>query len=56
MLHLATKWNGTGLSMYIDDGNLFACAKDFTERTTLRQAYRDCISRAFITTPTEPLH
>ena len=43
ILYLAMKWTNTSLSMYIDDGNLFACARDFSEVTgLLRNAYMDC--------------
>ena len=43
ILHLATRWTHASLSMYIDDGNLFACADDFAQvNTLLRRAYRDC--------------
>ena len=43
ILHLARSWTNTGLSMYVDDGNLFACGTDFPEVTLrLRSAYLDC--------------
>ena len=43
ILHLARTWTNTGLSMYVDDGNLFACGSDFSEVTNrLRSAYLDC--------------
>jgi Reverse transcriptase (RNA-dependent DNA polymerase) len=43
ILHLARRWQNTGLSMYVDDGNLFACGATFTDVTSrLRSAYREC--------------
>ena len=45
ILYLAQKWTNTGLSMYVDDGNLFACGSDFSEVTNhLCSAYNDCWS------------
>ena len=31
LLYLAQRWTNTSLSMYIDNGNLFACGSDFSE-------------------------
>jgi hypothetical protein len=43
LLYLAQRWTNTSLSMYVDDGNLFACGTDFDEVTArLRHAYLDC--------------
>ena len=43
ILYLATRWINTSLSMYVDDGNLFACGTDFSQVVThLRKAYRVC--------------
>jgi hypothetical protein len=43
LLHLAQRWNNTSLTMYVDDGNLFACGTDFAQVSNrLRLAYREC--------------
>jgi hypothetical protein len=43
ILYLAQCWTNTGISMYVDDGNLFTCGTDFSEVTDrLRLAYLDC--------------
>jgi hypothetical protein len=43
ILRLAQHWTNTGLSMYVDDGNLFACGTDFSVVTDrLRLAYCKC--------------
>ena len=45
ILYLAQKWTNTGLSMYVNDRNLFACGSDFSEVTNrLCSAYNDCWS------------
>jgi hypothetical protein len=43
ILYLATRWINTSLSMYVDDGNLFACRTDFSQVVThLCKAYWEC--------------
>src|SRR5258708_7834658 len=42
LLYLAQRWTNTSLSMYVDDGNLFACGTSFSEVTNcLHLAYWD---------------
>jgi reverse transcriptase-like protein len=43
ILYLTQRWTNTSLSMYIDDGNLFACGTSYLEVTDhLCLAYWDC--------------
>lgn len=44
LLHLMQEWSNSSLGMYVDDGILFACARDWEEVTnTLRSRYATCM-------------
>jgi len=43
LLHKMQEWNNASLGMYIDDGAIFACGKEWNEVVnTLREGYRKC--------------
>ena len=44
LLHLMCEWNSSSLTMYVDNGLLFACGKDWDNVTTLLRArYHQCV-------------
>jgi hypothetical protein len=44
LLHKARRWNQTSLGMYIDDGAIFACGREWSEiENAMRERYVTCV-------------